>query len=285
MATAILPSKFERGDLTTWLQEYDACAEANGWTADAKIKKLPAFLRGEAASHYYALEEDSRKSYADATKALKEAMCPSACKEVFYAEFEARLLKPGEDPSVYKWELEQILAKAEPNIDAGAKTALLTRQFMKGLPKNIRLRLLENDPTPALPKMVSFVQRYRAIQDYTDQNKEIRSAGVASEKSSEDMASLVALVSDIAARQKNLEEKLSKTERDGIKSRSTGNGSNKKCFVCKKAGHIARECWYNDQRQRHNQTTDSTNRCYECQGYGHFAKDCANHLNSQRATR
>ena len=64
--------------ITTWLQEYDACAEANGWTADAKIKKLPGFLRGEAASHYYALEEDSRKSYADATKALKEAMCPSA---------------------------------------------------------------------------------------------------------------------------------------------------------------------------------------------------------------
>lgn len=40
MATAILPSKFERGDLTTWLREYDACAEANGWTAEAKIKKF-----------------------------------------------------------------------------------------------------------------------------------------------------------------------------------------------------------------------------------------------------
>lgn len=212
-------------------------------------------------------------------------MCPSACKEVFYAEFEARSLKPGEDPSVYKWELEQILAKAEPNIDAGAKTALLTRQFMEGLPKNIKLKLLESDPTPDLPKMVAFVQRFRAIQDYTDQNKEIRSAGVASEKSGEDMASLVALVSDIAVRQKNLEEKLSKTERDGIKPRSTRNGSNKKCFVCQKTGHIARECWYNDQSQSHNQKTDSTNRCYECQGHGLFAKDCANHLNSQRATR
>ena len=125
MATAILPLKFERGDLTTWLREYDVCAEENGWTADTKIKTLPAFLRGEAASHYYAVEEDSCKSYVDATKALKEAMCPSACKEVFYAEFEARLLKPGEDPLAFKWELEQILAKAKPNIDAGAKTVLL----------------------------------------------------------------------------------------------------------------------------------------------------------------
>ncbi|CAB3987391.1 ac transposable element-derived 4 [Paramuricea clavata] len=284
MTTSILPSKFERGDLTTWLREYDACAEANEWDAAAKIKKLPAFLRGEAASHFYSLNQDSRKTYADATKALKEAICPPACKEVLYAEFEARLLTPGEDPAVYKWELEQILTKAESNIDTRAKTALLTRHFMKGLPKNIRLKLLESDPTPDLPKMVSFVQRYRAIQDYTDRDSDIRSAGVASEKSGNDMASLVALVSDIAVRQKNLEEKLSKTERDR-KPELTQNRSNKKCFVCRRMGHIARDCWYNDQRQNQSQTTDYSNRCYQCQGYGHFAKDCANYLNSKRAIR
>ena len=85
-------------------------------------------------------------------------MCPAASKEVFYAELKARMLKPGEDPSVYKWELEQILLKAEPNIGAGAKTTLLTRRFMKGLPKRIKLKLLEHDPTPDLSKMVSFVQ-------------------------------------------------------------------------------------------------------------------------------
>ena len=54
------------------------------------------------ASHFYALDEESCKTYANATKALKEAMCPPACKEVLYAAFEVRLLRPGEDPSVYK---------------------------------------------------------------------------------------------------------------------------------------------------------------------------------------
>ena len=99
MGTAILPSKFEWGDSTTWLREYDACAEANRWTADAKIKKLPAFLQGEAASHYYTLEEGSRYLYVDSTKAMKEAMCPSACKEVFYAEFtKTRITKTRRGP-------------------------------------------------------------------------------------------------------------------------------------------------------------------------------------------
>ncbi|XP_028417289.1 uncharacterized protein LOC114541690 [Dendronephthya gigantea] len=209
-------------------------------------------------------------------------MCPAACKEVYFAEFEARLLKPGEDPTVYKWELEQILSKAQPDIDAGAKTALLTRPFMKGLPKNIRMKLLESDPTPDLKKMVSFVQRYRAIQEFNDQGNVTQSAGVASEKSGEEMTKLVALVSDIAVRQKNLEEKLSRNKRDDL-SAQTKDRSNRKFFVCKKMGHIARDCWHNPQQQ--SQTFDSTNRCYECQGYGHFAKDCANRLNSQRAIR
>ena len=37
MTTAILPSKFEQGDFTVWLREYDACADANGWNTEAKI--------------------------------------------------------------------------------------------------------------------------------------------------------------------------------------------------------------------------------------------------------
>ena len=83
MATAILPGKFGHGDIIIWLRELDACAEANGWNAEAKIKKLPAFLRGQAASHFYALNEESRRSYAAATKTLREAMCPPASREVY----------------------------------------------------------------------------------------------------------------------------------------------------------------------------------------------------------
>jgi len=130
------------------------------------------------------------------------------------------------------------LSKAEPDLDAMAKNALLTRQFMKGLPKSIRIKLLESDPTPDLNKMVSFVQRYRAIQEYTEDGTETHVAGVASE-SGDSMADLVALVSGIAERQKSLEEKVSKSQPD---SEPTRNSSNKKCFVCKKKGHFAKEC-------------------------------------------
>ena len=81
------------------------------------------------------MSEEERKEYKSAVKGLTEALCPTANREVYYREFESRLLRPGEDPAVYKWELEQALEKADPSLDKPAKV-LLTRQFMKGLPNN-----------------------------------------------------------------------------------------------------------------------------------------------------
>lgn len=62
--TAILPGKF-KGDLIAWLREFDACCAANGLkvseSTDQKILKLLAFLRGQAASLFYAIPEEKRK--------------------------------------------------------------------------------------------------------------------------------------------------------------------------------------------------------------------------------
>ena len=87
-------------------------------------------------------------------------MCLQAIRENYSAEFEAKTLKQGQDPPVYKWELAQILLKAHPMTEEGAKTALLIRQFMKGLPKNIKIKLFKSKPVPDIQKKLSFLQRY-----------------------------------------------------------------------------------------------------------------------------
>ena len=53
--------------------------------------------------------------------------------------------------------------KANPDLSEDARDALLSRQFMKGLPPDLRLRLLEHNPMPSLAEMQSFVQRCRAV--------------------------------------------------------------------------------------------------------------------------
>ena len=55
--------------------------------------------------------------------------------------------------------------KADPNLAVEAKSALLSRQFMRGLPSSIRRKLSAHNPTPTLSEILSFAQRYRAIED------------------------------------------------------------------------------------------------------------------------
>ena len=55
--------------------------------------------------------------------------------------------------------------KADPNLAVEAKSALLSRQFMRGLPSSIRRKHSAHNPTPNLSEILSFAQRYRAIED------------------------------------------------------------------------------------------------------------------------
>ena len=61
--------------------------------------------------------------------------------------------------------------KADPSIEAGAKKALLTRQLMNGLPNDMKIKLLEHDPTPKLDDMLSFVRRYRVVQRHLTEHQ------------------------------------------------------------------------------------------------------------------
>ena len=110
----------------------------------------------------------------DAVAALRQALCPLAKRENYFAEFEQRRLRSEEDPSVYKWELENILSKADPSLPPDAKTALLSRQFMKGLPDAIKFKLLEHNPTPTLDEMMKFTQRFRAVGNHVANSQPIQ---------------------------------------------------------------------------------------------------------------
>jgi hypothetical protein len=73
MASSILPSKFDGDDIVAWPREFGACALANGWKDEDKIKKLPAFLRERAATHFYATPVAERATYDALTKKLKQS--------------------------------------------------------------------------------------------------------------------------------------------------------------------------------------------------------------------
>ena len=54
--SSILPDRYDgQGGFRNWLRHFDACGDASGWSDGEKLRKLPAFLRGRAATHFYSL--------------------------------------------------------------------------------------------------------------------------------------------------------------------------------------------------------------------------------------
>ena len=78
------------------------------------------------------------------------------------------------------------------------KSAFLCRQFMRGLPNAIRGRLLDHNPTPSLAEMLSFVQRYRAVEHHNLST----SASTTTEQPSADIDQLVGLMTGLVTRQR-----------------------------------------------------------------------------------
>jgi len=273
--SAIIPETFQTGDFVAWLRQFECCANANNWDAAAKLRKLPAFLRGPAAAYFHSLADAQKDTYAHLVKFLRDRLCPVVDCERLYAEFESRHLRPNEDPSLFLWALEDILSKADPYLSDAAKQALLGRQFLRGLPNEIKLRLLEHDPTPKLTSMVEFVQRFHAVHGTAYESRAINNAFTTRDAvdSPQDSlrTSVVELTTAVSSSQTSLQmppQPLKQTpnrRRTARRWRDVESRQRRgvRCFNCNQFGHYARSCPWDTQ-------------CSLCFGWGHRQEECAN---------
>jgi hypothetical protein len=96
---------------------------------------------------------------------------------------------------------------AHTKIAVEAKTALLSRQFMRGLPSSIRRKLLAHNPTPTLSEMLSLsnvIERLKATKSLHIQAQ----AHQHTSRQRTCMDQLVGLMTELVTRQKALEDKV-----------------------------------------------------------------------------
>ena len=123
---------------------------------------------------------------------------------------------------VGKWELENLLTKADLDLSNDAKSALVQRQLMGSLPNPIKLKLLEHNPTPNVEEMLAFTQRYRAIEGYTSlansSHVVVSESAATIAKDDSQLSKLVTMVTGIAEKQQSIENRLAKAERSSAET-------------------------------------------------------------------
>ena len=278
MATSILPEKFDSGDFPTWLRQFNCCASANGWTDEQKLQKLPAFLRGLAATYFHTLSDDEKDTFEHLVTSLQTALCPAVGREGYFREFEDRVLRGGEDPSVFLWSLQELLKKADPTLEKAATSALLSRQFMKGLPNTIRYKLLENNPTPKLDEMLSFSKQFLAIGDNHGHHPGLFAATDVVPSPTSIEGRLDKLTAAVEELNMNNSSYLATVQKKEPTSQFAGRQQPVRrvtCYFCSKEGHIARNCPHK-RTSREQGPSGGSFKCQMCNGSGHIASQCAN---------
>ena len=154
---------------------------------------------------------------------------------------------------------------------------------MKGLLNDMKIKLLEHDPTLKMDDMLSFVHRYRAVQGHIAEHQvkyDVPGTSVDSGQNDK-LSELMDLVKGMTIKLCQLEEALSATTMNAIQSegdirRQTDRNHPRVCYTCGQAGHFTKNC-----RQRQQGSCKNTVQCYNCQGFGHVAQNWPSSLNGQ----
>ena len=205
-----------------------------------------------------------KTSWEALTSSLKRCFPPAVEQENFYREFEDSRLRPAEDPTLFLWSLnlKELLRIAEPDLTPSAFNALQRRQFMPGIPNDLRLKILEANPIPTLGTMLEFSQRFRALRvvsaepascatavdiptsasDVLLQQEQLERQQQQIEHQQQQLDVLHDALQTIADGHANLVATISN---NGVRN-SEGYGpqrrSTVRCFLCHTESHIVRSC-------------------------------------------
>ena len=224
-----------------WLPSLKRASTWNEWTEEELLLQLAGHLRGRALQEWGLLDEVSKKMYSTAVESLRARLDPGS-RTLAAQDF--RHTRQGDNESVATFirRLERTfqIAYGHDSMSTETRDTLLHGQLQEGL-------LHEVMRAPA----VSGAQTYKELC-LAARNEEKRLAELRKRKQYQQPAK------DTSKARCDKRVELKESKPTPTNSQVTSSQEARKCFVCHKSGHIARDCpKRTDSRGRRNDQASS----------------------------
>ena len=211
--------------LDDWLPSLERASTWNAWTAEERAMQLAGHLKGRALQEYNLLRPEEKESFESAVEALRSRLEPGS-KAVAAQDFRHATQRDTESVSDFIRRLERTfrIAYGRDPMSSETRDTLLYGQLQEGL----RYELMK---APA----VSGATKYR----------ELCVAAKNEEKRQAELRRRQQYSKSTHSRQPQNEgarNTANSSQRRPATSNPSSGADAKKCFLCKKPGHLMRDC-------------------------------------------
>ena len=240
-----LPEVLRGEDAKAWFKRFEVCAAANGWNDGQKLCRVPTLLQGRAWAVYDSLTEEETDTYAHLKDALLQQLCPDTDEErsIARGELSRRQLKEDQDSiDELARDIEKLLDKASPGLPDDVKKTELRFHLINALPERVSFQL------KLLPKG-NYRQTIAKAKElwlmYSRVDKREQTNQLSTEPGQGRLDKLEEAVHQVSEQMAMFGRQL----RGSSRSPSNRRQRDVECYRCGRRGHIARNCWHQENYQ------------------------------------
>ena len=199
------------------------------------------------------LPEDTKASYEDAKKALKERFEPESRKDRYKAEFQARRKKRTEGWPDYAEDLKILVDKAYPDLEPAARVQMALTHYLAQIDNTqVSFSVKQRKPTTLDDAVTATLE----MESYLGPKVELAGVGEETVAAVAQGDSTGTVMKELLERMERLESELTATQKYRAEAQPrnwrgknlrfdsrAGERRSVTCWQCGKKGHTYRDCW------------------------------------------